>query len=200
MAVVKHKPPIERDMRVEIIASHIKEILETLGEELREGLEDTPNRVARMMMDELYTNGDPLDLELNALFAEEAISQDMVVVENIPFNSWCEHHMVPYVGVAHVGYVPIKQYVGLSKIARLVKAAGRGLTIQERVTARIADAIENKLHPQGVMVVIEATHMCMVCRGARATGSRTTTSAVRGLFKESDAARAEFLSLVRGLK
>lgn len=197
---VPKKPmtPKDRAERMEIITQHVKEILETLDEDLREGLEGTPERVARMYLDELYRCGDPLEEVLSTMFVEETFAHEMIVLDHIPFNSWCEHHMIPYVGVAHVGYVPRKGVIGLSKIARLVYAAGKGLTIQERVTDVIADALMEKLHPEGVIVVVQAQHMCMIARGAKAIGSNTTTSALRGLFRDGEVARAEFFSIVYG--
>jgi GTP cyclohydrolase I len=183
------------DERKEVVEYHIKEILEALDEPLREGLAGTPERVARMYMEEIYRREDPLAEELNRIFPEETEAREMIVVRDVPFASWCEHHLIPYYGRAHVGYVPSGKLIGLSKIARLVTAAGKGLTIQERVTDRVADAIDKVLKPSGVVVVIEATHTCMVVRGARAIGSNTVTSAIRGLFRDSEAARAEFYAL-----
>ena len=190
--------PKEREARVELIASHIAEILGIMDEDIREGLEGTPERVARMYMDELYRNGDPLEKELTTIFVEETVAREMIVLDHVPFYSFCEHHLIPYFGYAHVGYLPHKGLVGLSKIARLVYAAGRGFTIQERVTDRIADALDRVLHPMGVIVVVQATHTCMVVRGAKAVGSGTTTSALRGIFRDSEAARAEFYSIAYG--
>lgn len=194
----KPMTPTDRAARLEIITHHVKEILETLDEDLREGLQGTPERVARMYLDELYQPGNPLDEVLSTIFVEETFAHEMIVLDHIPFCSWCEHHMLPYVGVAHVGYVPRKGVIGLSKIARLVTAAGRGLTIQERVTDLIADTLMAKLEPDGVVVVIQASHMCMLARGAKALGSQTTTSALRGLFRDGEAARAEFFSIIYG--
>lgn len=190
--------PKDRESRMEIIASHVHDILETIDEHDREGLKGTPERVARMYMDEIYCSGDPLEDELKTLFVEETIAREAVILDHIPFCSWCEHHLLPYVGVAHVGYIPHSGLIGLSKIARLVTAAGRGFTIQERVTDRIADALDRKLSPMGVVVVIRAMHTCMVARGAKAIGSYTTTSALRGMYRDSEAARAEFFSIVYG--
>lgn len=189
--------PKDREARIEIIATHVKEILETMDEDLREGLQGTPERVARMYMDEVYCPHDPLEKVLSTIFIEETMAREAVVLDHIPFCSWCEHHMIPYFGYAHVGYIPHKGLIGLSKIARLVTAAGRGLTIQERVTDRIADALDNVLSPMGVIVVIRATHTCMVVRGAKAVGSATTTSALRGMYRDSEAARAEFFAIVQ---
>jgi GTP cyclohydrolase I len=167
-----------------------------MNEELREGLEHTPERVARMYLDEVCRDGDPLERELSTMFVEEKIMREQIVVRDIPFYSYCEHHMIPYFGKAHIGYIPKTKIVGVSKLVRLTQAAGRGFTIQERVTERIADALEQKLEPIGVIVVIEAVHTCMVVRGVKAMGSSTTTSALRGLFRDSDGARLEFFNLV----
>lgn len=183
--------------REEIIASHVLAILETMDEAQREGLKDTPARVARMYMEEFFTHGqDPLEACLSAVFTEPTDSHEQVAVWDIPFHSICEHHLLPYHGVAHVGYVPRDQLLGLSKIARLVRAAGKGFSVQERVTTRVIDALERKLAPQGVIVVMEAVHTCMICRGAMAYGAKTSTSAVRGLYRDSAAARSEFFSLL----
>lgn len=191
-------PPVQRAERIEIIAARMTEILETMDEMDREGIEGTPERMARMFMDEVYCPGNPLEEVLNTVFVEKTHNREMVTIDHIPFCSWCEHHMLPYFGYAHVAYIPHSGLIGLSKIARLVEAAGQGLTIQERVTDRVADALDNKLQPSGVAVVIRATHTCMIARGVKAVGSMTTTSAIRGVFRDSEAARAEFFSIVFG--
>ena len=179
--------------REEVIEYHMKEILEALDEELKDDLQGTPARVARMYMEELFTKGkDPLVTALSKTFPEETVAREMIIVRDIPFNSWCSHHMVPFFGKAHVAYIPNGKILGLSKIARLVQAAGKGLHIQEKVTDDVANALNKVLHPTGVIVVIEAIHMCMVVRGAKAIGSSTVTSSLRGLFRDSSAARAEF--------
>jgi len=190
------KEPEDREARVEIIASHVREILETMNEADRESLRETPNRVARMYMDEIYRNGDPLEKVLSAVFVEKTQAREMIVVRDIPFVAWCEHHMLPYFGRAHVGYLPHGGIVGLSKIARLVQAAGRGFTVQERVTDRIADTLDKVLEPNGVIVVIECVHTCMVVRGVKAYTSKTVTAALRGIYRDSEAARAEFYDIL----
>jgi len=182
--------------RLEIIEHAVVSILEALDEEVREGLEQTPRRVAEMLLNEVCRDGDPLEKELSTMFVEEKIVRELIVAKDIPFCSFCEHHLIPYFGKAHIGYIPKAKVVGLSKLARLVYAAGKGFTIQERVTERIADALETKLEPIGIAVVIEAVHTCMIVRGVKAIGSSTTTSALRGLFRDSEGARAEFFSLV----
>jgi GTP cyclohydrolase I len=123
---------------------------------------------------------------------------EMVILRDIPFYSMCEHHFMPFHGVAHVGYIPDGCVVGLSKLARLVEAYARRPQIQEQLTGQIADALMDALQPDGVGVVIEAEHLCMTARGVKKPGSRMVTSATRGLFRQNDVTRAEFLSLVRG--
>ena len=172
-------------------------ILRAIGEDPhREGLVDTPRRVAKMYLDELTTGIDcDLPSVLSATFKEP--HDQMVIVRDIPFHSLCEHHMVPYTGKAHIGYVPDGRVVGLSKLARLVECAARRLTIQERLTNEIAGAIDLALKPQGVIVVLDnCEHMCMTMRGIRKAGSTTTTSAIRGVFIDNPPAREEFLSLI----
>jgi len=182
--------------RKELLTNCVKTILEILDEPMRPGLEGTPERVARMYLDEVYNSRDALTEELNAIFPEPTSTNQMVILKDLPVKAWCEHHMIPYFGVAYVGYIPQGTILGLSKVARLIAAAGRGFSIQERLTDQVADAIDQKLRPYGVMVVIEAAHTCMIVRGVEAPTSRTITSAVRGVFRDSGAARAEFLSLI----
>lgn len=175
------------------------------GEDLkREGLVETPDRVARMY-DEIFGGYEMNPSEvLSKTFtvdkAEQVRAGDIyqngiVVVKDISFYSHCEHHMVPFMGKAWVAYIPTDKVVGLSKIARVVEGYARRLQIQERMTTQIADALEAALHPQGVMVVIEAEHLCMAMRGVKKPGTNTVTSSVRGVFAENDAARAECLNL-----
>ena len=193
---VKPKPKLDREARIEIIEGAVITILEAMDENIREGLQHTPRRVAEMFIDEICRDGDPLEREISTMFAEEKMARELVIVRDIPFCSFCEHHLIPYFGKAHIGYLPKKHVVGISKLARLIQAAGKGFTIQERVTERVADALEMKLDPIGVVVTIEAVHTCMVVRGVRAIGSSTVTSALRGLFRDSEAARAEYFALV----
>lgn len=184
----------------------IKMLLDSIPGEnsKREGLVETPDRVARMY-DEIFGGYemDPLAV-LNKTFtvdkAEQVRAGDIyqngiVVVKDISFYSHCEHHMVPFIGKAWVAYIPTDKVVGLSKIARVVEGFARRLQIQERMTTQIADALEEALQPQGVMVVIEAEHLCMAMRGVKKPGTNTVTSSVRGVFAENDAARAECLNL-----
>lgn len=161
----------------------------------REGLEGTPERVSRMY-DEIF-GGYWIDTHgcLDTTFKEDQ-HNELVIVRNIEFYSHCEHHMVPFFGKAHIGYIPNGSVVGLSKIARLVDAYARRLQIQERMTRQIADTMETVLAPMGVMVVIEAEHLCMKMRGIKNPCADTVTSAVRGVFKDDAKAREEFLRLI----
>ena len=175
----------------------VRELLHAIGEDPdRDGLRETPARVARAyreMFAGLYTDPDSV---LNTMFDEE--HDELVLVKEIPLYSTCEHHLVSFHGVAHVGYIPGNdgRVTGLSKIARLVDLYAKRPQVQERLTSQIADALMKKLNPRGVMVVIEAEHLCMAMRGVRKPGATTTTSAVRGLFKTNAASRAEALDLI----
>jgi GTP cyclohydrolase IA len=175
----------------------IRELLYAIGEDPdRDGLRDTPARVARAyreMFAGLYTEPESV---LNTMFDED--HDEMVIVKEIPLYSTCEHHLVSFHGVAHVGYIPGKdgRVTGLSKIARLVDLYAKRPQVQERLTSQIADALVRKLDPRGVIVVVEAEHLCMAMRGVRKPGAVTTTSAVRGQFKTSAASRAEALDLI----
>jgi GTP cyclohydrolase IA len=175
----------------------IRELLFAIGEDPnRDGLQDTPARVARAyreMFSGLYTDPDSV---LNTMFDEE--HDELVIVKEIPMYSTCEHHLVSFHGVAHVGYIPGKdgRVTGLSKIARMVDLYAKRPQVQERLTSQIADALVRQLDPSGVIVVVEAEHLCMAMRGVRKPGAVTTTSAVRGLFKTNAASRAEALDLI----
>ncbi|AIY48556.1 GTP cyclohydrolase I FolE [Mycobacterium vulneris] len=175
----------------------VRELLIAIGEDPdRQGLLDTPARVARAykeLMAGLYTDPDAV---LNTTFDEE--HDELVLVKEIPLYSTCEHHLVSFHGVAHVGYIPgvDGRVTGLSKIARLVDLYSKRPQVQERLTAQIADALMRKLDPRGAIVVIEAEHLCMAMRGVRKPGAVTTTSAVRGQFKTDKASRAEALELI----
>jgi len=162
----------------------------------REGLLETPDRVARMY-DEIF-GGYEMDPKaiLGKTFEDEKHGE-LVIVRNIDFYSHCEHHMVPFFGRAHIGYIPNGKIVGLSKLARLVDCYARRLQIQERMTTQVANTIDEVLNPLGVMVVIEAEHMCMKMRGIKNYCADTVTSAVRGVFKDEPEARHEFLTLIR---
>ena len=179
------------------LASHYKQVLTLLGEDPeREGLQKTPMRVAKAM--QVLTRGytqDPHKVLTDALF-EEKYNQ-MVIVKDIDFFSMCEHHMLPFYGKAHVAYIPNGYITGLSKIARVVDIFSHRLQVQERLTEQVMQCINDTLKPQGVMVVIEAEHMCMQMRGVEKQNSITTTSAYSGVF-ESSKTRNEFMDLLRG--
>jgi GTP cyclohydrolase I len=181
------------------VEAAVRELLEAIGEEPeREGLQLTPARVASMY-EELFGDADePPDRFLTVTFAAE--HDEMVMVRDIPFASFCEHHLVPFLGKAHVAYIPSTtgRITGLSKLARVVDGYARRLQVQERMTSQIADSIERALDPRGVLVVIEAEHLCMSMRGIRKPGTLTVTSAVRGLFRHDPATRAEAMAFVRG--
>jgi GTP cyclohydrolase I len=177
----------------------VREILEAIGEDPeRDGLRNTPRRVAHAYA-EVFAGlrQDPGDV-VNTVF--DAGHDELVLVKDIEVASTCEHHLVPFHGVAHVGYIPNEsgQITGLSKIARLVDVYARRPQVQERLTTQIADAMESSLKPRGVIVVIECEHLCMSYRGVRKPGAKTVTSAVRGSFRESASTRAEAMSLILG--
>lgn len=163
----------------------------------REGTDDTPGRVARMWIDELCSGYSADVTALLKTFDSQGYD-GMVLVKDVPLVSTCEHHLVPFTGVAHVAYFPDGKVVGLSKIKRLVDAYARRLQIQERLTTEVADALVKHLEPRGVMVVVEAEHLCMTIRGVQAPGTRTITSAVRGLFNtNAEGEKEEFLRLIK---
>jgi len=179
------------------IKQAVRMMLEAIGENPdREGLLETPARVARMY-EEIFEglHQDPREY-FSTIFSED--HEEIVLVKDIPFYSVCEHHLVPFYGRAHVGYIPKSgRVVGLSKLARAVEAVAKRPQLQERITSSIADAIVEKLDPQGVIVVVEAEHMCMTMRGVKKPGAMTITTAVRGVFATDSAARAEAISLIR---
>ena len=176
----------------------VREMLARMGEDPeREGLKETPRRVAEAMR--WMTRGyrmDPMELLRKALFQEK--HESMVLVRDIDLYSLCEHHMLPFFGRAHVAYIPNGCIVGLSKLARVVEIYARRLQVQERLTDQIAEAVQCTMQPAGVGVVIEAYHLCMMMRGVEKQHSRTVTSAVRGVFREDPKTRDEFLRLVAG--
>jgi GTP cyclohydrolase I len=180
---------------IESLAENYKTIIENLGEDVhREGLQKTPERVAKAM--QFLTHGydlDPLEILKSALFTED--HQQMIVVKDIEVYSMCEHHMLPFFGKAHVAYIPNGKIVGLSKIPRIVDAFARRMQVQERLTDEIKNCIQEALNPLGVAVVIEAQHMCMQMRGIQKQNSYTTTSSFTGAF-ERDKTRKEFISLI----
>lgn len=182
----------------EKIAKGVKLILEAIGEDpQREGLFDTPDRVARMYEEIFCGLKQNAADHLSVIFAEN--HEEMILVKDIPIYSMCEHHLLPFYGFAHVAYIPRSgKITGLSKLARVVETFAKRPQLQERLTSQVADTLMDKLTPRGVMVVIEAEHMCMTMRGIKKAGSMTITSAVRGIFKTNEATRAEGFSLIRG--
>jgi GTP cyclohydrolase I len=177
----------------------IREILSAIGEDPeRDGLRDTPARVARAYAEQFAGLGRDPESALTTVF--DAGHDEMVLVRDIEVYSTCEHHLIPFFGVAHVGYIPNKkgQITGLSKLARLVDLYARRPQVQERMTSQIADGLMSVLEPTGAIVVIEAEHLCMAMRGVRKPGAKTVTSAVRGIFRDSTATRAEAMSLIVG--
>jgi len=181
----------------EKLAAHVREILSLIGEDSsREGLVKTPERVAKAL--QFLTKGyeeSGKEIIRSAVFEEDY--KHMVVVKDIELFSICEHHMMPFIGKAHVAYIPDGKITGLSKIARVVEAYSRRLQVQERLTEQIRDCIQDSLHPLGVAVVIEAMHTCMSMRGVQKTNAVTTTSAFSGVFLASARTRSEFMSLIK---
>ncbi|HIS22359.1 MAG TPA: GTP cyclohydrolase I FolE [Candidatus Cryptobacteroides intestinipullorum] len=182
----------------ELIASHYREILKLIGEDPdREGLLKTPERVAKAL--QFLTQGygqDGSEIISSAIFKEEY--KQMVLVKDIELYSTCEHHIMPFIGKAHVAYIPDGYITGLSKIARVVETYARRLQVQERLTVQIRDCIQQTLHPLGVAVVIEAAHTCMQIRGVQKANAITTTSAFSGVFLKDERTRNEFLNLIKG--
>lgn len=182
----------------EKIQQAVRMILEAVGEDPdREGLLETPTRVARMY-EEIFSGlkTDPREY-FSAIFSEQ--HEELVLVKDIPFYSTCEHHLVPFYGLAHVAYIPRNgKVVGLSKLARAVEAVAKRPQLQERITSTVANTIVETLAPYGVVVVVEAEHLCMTMRGVKKPGAKTVTSAVRGVFEKDAAARAEVFSLIKG--
>lgn len=185
-------------MDKERIKKAVKEILYAIGENPdREGLKDTPERIAKMY-EEIFSgiNDDPTR-HLQIYFEEEE-HRELVLVKDIPFYSMCEHHLVPFFGHAHIGYLPKEgRLTGLSKMARVLETLAKRPQLQERLTTSIADCIVEALDPYGVIVVLEAEHMCMTMRGVKKPGSRTITSAVRGRFASDEKSRSEAMSLIQ---
>jgi GTP cyclohydrolase I len=187
--------PVDRG-RVE---KAVREILEAIGEDPdRDGLARTPERVAAMYSELFSGLDDPTDQHLSVTFAAE--HDEMVMVKDIPLASLCEHHLVPFVGKAHVAYIPNAdgRITGLSKLVRLVGSFARRPQVQERLTTQVADEIVRSLQPRGVLVVVEAEHLCMTMRGVRTPGTLAVTSAVRGQFHSDPATRAEAMDFIRG--
>ncbi len=179
------------------IEAAVRELLEAIGEDpSRESLVDTPGRVARMY-EEIFAGLRVDPGEYLAVGFQEG-HQEMVIIRDIPFYSLCEHHLLPFHGRAHVGYIPEGRVVGLSKLARVVEAYAKRPQVQERLTSQIADCVMERLAPDGVAVVVEAEHLCMTMRGVKKPGSSVITSAMRGNFRNRVATRSEFLALVQG--
>jgi GTP cyclohydrolase IA len=175
----------------------VRLILEAIGENPnREGLLDTPKRVAKMYEEVFSGLTDDPKQYFETIFSED--HEELVLVKDIPFYSMCEHHLVPFFGKAHVAYLPQNGRVtGLSKLARAVEAVAKRPQLQERITSTIANAIMEKLEPHGVMVVVEAEHMCMTMRGVKKPGAKTVTTAARGMFQKDSEARSEVLALIK---
>jgi len=188
----------EKNVELKKIARGVKLILEGVGEDPeRPGLKNTPQRVARMFSEILGGLKENPAKQLQAIQSEK--HDEMVLIKNIPLYSMCEHHLLPFAGVAHIAYIPkAGRIVGLSKIARVVDILCRRLQVQERLTKQVADLIMAHLKPLGVMVVIEAEHMCMSMRGAKKPKSLTVTSALRGSFRTKSATRSEAMTLIKG--
>jgi len=186
-------------MDIEKIEKAVYMILEAIGEDPeREGLRDTPKRVARMYEEVFAGLHEDPSRHFNVQFTEEQ-HEEMVIVKDIPVYSMCEHHLVPFYGKAHIAYIPRKgKITGLSKFARVVEGFAHRPQLQERLTSQIANAVMGELDPLGVVVVIEAEHMCMTMRGVKKAGSQTLTSAVRGIFKTNSITRSEAFSLIQG--
>ncbi len=184
----------------ERIEKAVLEIIMAIGEDPnREGLRDTPRRIAEMYA-ELFEGLHQDPMEVLRVGFEEEEHQEMVILRDIPFYSMCEHHFLPFHGVAHIGYIPDKRIVGISKLARVVEILARRPQLQERLTGQIADVIMEGLQPKGVGVIIEAEHLCMTARGIKKPGSIVVTSANRGIFRTKLATRQEFLSLIRNAR
>ncbi|SDO67255.1 GTP cyclohydrolase I [Paenibacillus sp. yr247] len=180
----------------ELIEQHVREILRLIGEDVdREGLLDTPARVTRMY-EEIFSGYEANPREVLGVTFDEQ-HEELVIIKDIIYYSQCEHHMAPFFGKVHVGYLPSGKVAGLSKFARLVDVITRKLQVQERITSEIADILDDVLKPHGVMVVVEGEHMCMCSRGVKKYGSQTITSAVRGSFRTDSTLRSEFLSLLK---
>ncbi len=177
----------------------VRTMLRAIGDDPdREGLQDTPRRIAEMYR-EVFAGLDQDPRSVLSVGFEEG-HEEMVVVKDIPFFSMCEHHLLPFGGVAHVGYIPKGRVVGISKLARAVEIYAKRPQVQERLTSQIADAIMEVVQPRGVAVIMEAEHLCMTMRGVKKPGSKVVTSANRGVFRTNLATRSEFMSIVTGQK
>lgn len=179
------------------IRKGIKLFLEGIGEDpKRPGIKDTPKRVADMC-EEIYS-GIGVDTSKQIKVLKSESHDEIVLLKNIPFFSVCEHHLLPFIGKAHVAYIPDARVTGLSKLARVVETEAKKLQVQERLSTAIAESIVKALRPKGVLVVLEAEHLCMTMRGIKKPGTITITSVVRGIFRKNSATRAEAMSLIKG--
>ena len=189
------RPPARVDMLR--LQQAVREILAAVGEDPdREGLRETPARVARMYAELFSGLRDDPRVHLQKFFTEKY--DEVVLVRDISFNSMCEHHLLPFMGRAHIGYIPKGNVIGLSKLARVVESVSRRPQVQERMTEEIADLLVSELEAKGVAVVVEATHTCMTIRGVRKPGSLCVTSAMKGLFRSNVSSRAEIMQLIYG--
>jgi GTP cyclohydrolase I len=192
--------PVIRPTREEAEAA-VRVLLRWAGDDpSREGLRDTPKRVVKAYEELFQGYQQDAEAQLSTIFEEVEGYDDMVLVKDIPFTSHCEHHMVPFVGKAHVAYFPAEGVVGLSKLARVVEVFARRLQTQETMTAQITDTIDNALKPRGIAVLIEAEHMCMSMRGVQKQGASTITTRFTGAFRNDPAEQARFFSMVRGFR
>jgi len=192
--------PVQRPTREEAEAA-VRVLLRWAGDNpSREGLLDTPKRVVKAYEELFKGYTQDAEAQLSTVFEEVEGYDDMVLVKDIPFTSHCEHHMVPFVGKAHVAYFPAEGVVGLSKLARVVEVFARRLQTQETMTAQITDTIDNALKPRGIAVLIEAEHMCMSMRGVQKQGASTITTRFTGVFRDDPAEQARFFSMVRGFR
>ena len=190
----EREPTVQDDQAVE---RAVAALLAAVGEDpRRDGLRETPGRVADMLREILGGLHEDPAAQLEVTLDEQ--HEELVVLRDIPFYSLCEHHLLPFSGVAHVAYIPRGRVVGISKLARVVDIYARRLQVQERLTSQIADLIDEKLKPRGVAVVVKATHLCMTMRGIKKPGSMVVTSATRGGFRAREATRLEFLALLNG--
>ncbi|MGD0651837.1 MAG: GTP cyclohydrolase I FolE [Verrucomicrobiia bacterium] len=179
------------------IKAAVRLLLEAIGEDPdRDGLKETPDRVARMYEEIFGQGGEDPRVSLSKKFDEQ--HHEVVLVKDIPFFSMCEHHLMPFFGKAHVAYIPNGHIVGISKLARVVEAFARRPQVQERITSQIADVINEELKPEGVAVVCEAVHTCMTVRGVKKPGSAVITSAMRGAFRKNISTRTEIMALIYG--
>ena len=186
------KPPVPAEVQ-----AAVRTLIEWAGDDPdREGLLDTPSRVARAWKEYCLGYGEDPAVHLSRIFEEVGGYDEIVLLKDIPFQSHCEHHMAPIIGVAHIAYLPTDFVVGISKLARVLHGFARRLQVQERLTAEVAQCIWDHLKPQGVAVVIEASHACMTARGVRTPGVRMTTSRMMGVFREDERSRKEVLSLM----